>query len=85
MAIGTVNSASLSPREVYIKALKCGASAVVLLHNHPGGDPTPSRADIAITNKIREAGSMIDIYLLDHIIIGDRSYISLADRGLLWK
>lgn len=85
LAIGTVNSASLSPREVYIKALKCGASAVVLLHNHPGGDPTPSRADIAITNKIREAGSMIDIYLLDHIIIGDRSYISLADRGLLWK
>lgn len=83
LSIGTVNSASLSPREVFMKALKCGASNVLLLHNHPGGDPTPSRADISITNKISESGSMLDIYLIDHIIIGDRSYTSLAEKGLL--
>ena len=85
LSIGTVNSASLSPREVFMKALRCGASNVLLLHNHPGGDPTPSRADISITNKIRESGSMLDINLIDHIIIGDKTYISLFEKGLLWN
>lgn len=85
LSIGTVNSSVLSPREVFRKALKCSASNVLLLHNHPGGDPTPSRADIIITNKIRESGNMLDINLIDHIIIGDNTYTSIAEKGLMWN
>ena len=85
LSIGTVNSSALSPREVFLKALKCSASNVLLLHNHPGGDPTPSRADIVITNKIRESGSMLDINLINHIIIGDNTYTSIAEKGLMWN
>ena len=84
LSIGTINSASLSPRDVFIHALKCGASNIILLHNHPTGDPTPSKSDVQITNKIREAGFMLDIILRDHIIIGDRTYSSLFEEGLLW-
>ncbi|RKM62607.1 DNA repair protein RadC [Butyrivibrio sp. XB500-5] len=85
LSIGTVNSASLSPRDVYMHALKTGASGIILIHNHPGGDPTPSRADVAITNKIRESGIMLDIALRDHIIIGDKSFYSFEEKGLLWQ
>ena len=85
ISIGTVNLAVLSPRDVFIHALKCGASNLILLHNHPAGDPTPSRADVAITNKIRESGIMLEINLRDHIIIGDLSYCSLMEDGLLWQ
>lgn len=84
LSMGTVNSASLSPRDVFMQALKCGATNVVLLHNHPTGDPTPSKADVQITNKIREAGFMLGIILQDHIIIGNNRYCSLSDDGLLW-
>ncbi|MBP3196380.1 MAG: hypothetical protein J6N21_05175, partial [Butyrivibrio sp.] len=62
-----------------------GASNLILLHNHPAGDPTPSRADIAITNKIIESGKFLDIILRDHIIIGDMTYCSLKESGLLWQ
>lgn len=85
LSIGTVNSASLSPRDVFMRALKCGASNIILLHNHPTGDPTPSREDVRITNKIRESGVMLDIILRDHIIIGDKTYCSLEESGLLWQ
>ncbi len=84
LSIGTVSSASLSPRDVFIHALKCGASNVVLIHNHPTGDPTPSKSDVKISNRIREAGFMLDIILRDHIIIGDKTYCSLYNEGLLW-
>ncbi len=85
ISIGTVNSASLSPRDVFINALKAGAVFVVLLHNHPSGDPTPSRSDVELTNKIRESGYMLDIVLKDHIIIGNQSYYSFNEKGLLWQ
>lgn len=85
LSIGTANSAFISPRDVFIHALKAGACNVVLLHNHPGGDPTPSRNDTDITNKIRKSGMMLDINLLDHIIIGDKTYFSYAEKGLLWS
>ena len=85
LSIGTINSASLSPRDVFINALKTGAAFVVLLHNHPSGDPTPSRADVELTNKIRESGYMLDIMLKDHIIIGNQSYYSFNEKGLLWQ
>ena len=85
LAIGTINSTSLSPRDIFAHALKVSASKIVLIHNHPTGDPTPSKADVSITNKIRESGFMLDIILRDHIIIGDKSYYSFEENGLLWQ
>ncbi|MCR5420993.1 MAG: DNA repair protein RadC [Lachnospiraceae bacterium] len=79
MTLGTVNKAYISPREIFIKALEYGAVSIILLHNHPSGDPTPSKEDILITGKIKEAGKLIDITLLDHIIIGDGRYISILN------
>ena len=84
LSVGTVDCAMLSPRDVFIYALKCGASSMIILHNHPSGDPTPSKADVAITNRIRESGIMLDIILKDHIIIGDMTYYSFKEKGLFW-
>ena len=80
---GTVNASIVSPREIYLEALKFHAVGIILLHNHPSGDPTPSDADRRITRKIREAGSLLDIPLLDHIIIGDKKYVSFHEEGYL--
>lgn len=83
VSLGTVRSSLLSAREVFIEALKCRASNLVLLHNHPSGDPHPSKQDIIITRKIKEAGELMDIPLVDHIILGDNCYISLKEEDLL--
>lgn len=83
MTKGTVNGALISPREIYIQALRRGAVGIVLLHNHPSGDPRPSREDITSTRQIKRAGDLIGIGLLDHIIIGDLCYCSLKEMGLL--
>ena len=80
---GTVNASIISPREIYLEALKFHAVGIILLHNHPSGDPTPSDADRRITRKIRDAGSLLDIPLLDHIIIGDKKYVSFHEQGYL--
>ncbi len=80
---GTVNASIISPREIYLEALKFHAVGIILLHNHPSGDPTPSDADRRITRKVREAGSLLDIPLLDHIIIGDKKYVSFHEEGYL--
>ena len=80
---GTVNSSVISPREAYIAALKSDAVYIVLIHNHPSGDPTPSREDIIATSRMKDAGLIIGITLIDHIIIGDNKYISLKQQGLL--
>ncbi|MBQ3545929.1 MAG: DNA repair protein RadC [Lachnospiraceae bacterium] len=79
---GTVNSSLASPREIFIKALKSEAVYIVLIHNHPSGDPTPSREDLIITKRIKDAGNIIGISLIDHIIIGDNNYISLKQQNL---
>lgn len=78
---GTVNMSVISPRELFIEALQKDAVMIILLHNHPSGDPEPSREDILVTKKIAKAGDLIGITLIDHIIIGDRSYVSLAEKG----
>ena len=78
---GTCSEAPLSTRDLFLAAIRWRAVNIVLVHNHPSGDPTPSRADILITEKVREAGELLDISLVDHIIIGDRRYVSLADDG----
>lgn len=83
MFTGTVNASLVSPREIYLEALKYHAVGIILLHNHPSGDPTPSDADRRITRKVWEAGSLLDIPLLDHIVIGDRKYISFREEGYI--
>lgn len=83
LSIGTVSSSPLSPREVFVAALKKEAVHIMLLHNHPSGDPRPSKQDIAITRKIKEAGELMDIPLIDHIILGDMCYVSLKEEALL--
>ncbi len=80
---GTVNSAVVSPRELFVEALQKDAVSIILLHNHPSGDPTPSREDILVTKKVCEAGKMIGVELLDHIIIGNNCYSSMREQGIL--
>lgn len=80
---GTVNASLASPREIFIEALRYQAVTMVLVHNHPSGDPAPSQEDIALTGRVAECGNLIGIRLLDHIIIGDASYVSFKERGLL--
>ena len=80
---GTVNSAVISPRELFVEALQKNAVSIVLLHNHPSGDPTPSKEDVLITRRIQEAGRLIGVELLDHIVIGDNCYVSLREKGLV--
>ena len=80
---GSVNSAIVSPREIFSEALKKDAVGVIMLHNHPSGDASPSEEDTAITLRILEAGKLIGIELLDHIIIGDQKFFSFHAEGLL--
>lgn len=83
LSVGTISSSIADPREIFIKALKKNGVAIILLHNHPSGDPTPSNEDILTTERIVKAGKLVGIPLLDHIILGHDSYISLNDRGYL--
>ena len=80
---GTVNASLITPRELFIEALQKNAVYIVIMHNHPSGDPTPSREDMLITKRILDAGALIGIELLDHIIIGNNQYISFREEGLL--
>jgi len=79
---GTVNTSIMPTREVFVHALKYEAVNIILLHNHPSGDPTPSVEDIRVTKRMKEAGNLIGITLMDHIIIGDNKYISLKEQAL---
>ncbi len=78
---GTVNSSIISPREIIIEALKHRAVFIVIIHNHPSGDPTPSNDDYNFTDRLKRAAEIVDIPLLDHIIIGNNQYISLKETG----
>ena len=81
--VGTLNGASVHPREVVKSVLKANASAVILAHNHPSGVAEPSDADANITLRLRESLALIDVRLLDHLVIGDGEYVSMSDRGLI--
>jgi len=83
ISVGTLNSSIVHPREVFRAAIKAGSAALILVHNHPSGDPSPSPEDLAITKRLVRAGSMLGIEVLDHIIIGDNVYVSLREKGLL--
>lgn len=80
---GSVRMALISPREIFLEALQCRAVNIILLHNHPSGDPTPGEADMELTQNVREVGEKIDIPLLDHIIIGDNRYTSFRELAYL--
>ena len=83
LSSGTVNSSLVSPREVFLEALKCDAVSIILIHNHPSGNPEPSIEDIAISKMIKKLGCELRVTLIDHIIIGDKQYVSLNEKGLL--
>ena len=83
VSVGSLNQSIVHPREVFIPAVKESAAAIILVHNHPTGDPAPSSEDIAITRRLREAGDIMGIKVLDHIIIGDGEFMSFVERGLL--
>ena len=76
---GSVKMSLISPREIFMEALHCRAVSIILVHNHPSGDPTPSRADRELTDNLQEMGEKMDIPLLDHIIIGDNRYTSFKE------
>ena len=80
---GALNSSSISPRKVIESAIKNNAAALIFVHNHPSGDPTPSEDDIKLTERLTKAGEVIGIDVLDHIIIGDTGYISLKREGII--
>lgn len=81
--IGSLNASIVHPREVYKEAVKRSAASIICAHNHPSGDPTPSQEDIQVTRRLKECGKMIGIELLDHLVIGDRKFISLKEKGYL--
>ena len=83
ISVGTVNASLVSVREILIESLKHLAVNVILLHNHPSGDPSPSKADIDITKDINKALDSIGIMLVDHIVIGDNCYYSFKEQGII--
>lgn len=80
---GSLNQSIVHPREVFAPAVRESAAAVIFVHNHPSGDPAPSREDREITRRLKEAGEILGVRVLDHIIIGDGSYYSFVESGLL--
>lgn len=83
VSIGDLCSSSTHPREVFVDAVRRSAGSVIFLHNHPSGDPTPSEADIITTRRLMEAGEILGIPVLDHIVIGDGSFVSMKARGMI--
>lgn len=80
---GSLNSSIVHPREIFKEALKKSSASIIICHNHPSGDPTPSKEDINITIRLKECGKIIGIDLLDHLIIGKNKYISLKQKGII--
>lgn len=83
VSVGSLNQSIVHPREVFKTSLSTSAASLLLVHNHPTGDPTPSAEDIAITRRLKEAGEIIGIKVLDHVIVGTEGYLSFVERGLL--
>ena len=83
ISVGSLNASIVHPREVFREAINASAASVILAHNHPSGDPAPSAEDIDLTRKLAEAGKLLNIPVLDHVILGDGRYISLKEKGIL--
>lgn len=83
ISMGTLNASLVSPRELFREAITHHAASIILAHNHPSGDPTPSSDDIVLTKRLVEIGVLLEISVLDHVIIGDGKYVSLKEKGIL--
>ena len=83
VSIRSLNSSIVHPREIFKTAILSNAASIILIHNHPSGDTTPSKEDINITYRIKESGKILGIELLDHVILGDNSYSSLKEKSIL--
>ncbi len=83
ISIGTLNASLVHPREVFEPAIRLCAASVIVAHNHPSGDVTPSHEDIQITKKLVDAGILLDIHLLDHLIVSSRTYLSFKEKGFI--
>ncbi len=84
VSIGSLNASIVHPRELFKEAVKVSAASIVLVHNHPSGDPTPSGADVQLTRRLVKAGDVLGIEVLDHVVIGDGGeHSSLRDLGLM--
>ena len=83
ISVGGLHSSMAHPREVFKNAVKRSAASVILVHNHPSGDPSPSHEDVETTRRLAEAGRIVGIEVLDHVIIGDNRYCSMKSRGLI--
>lgn len=83
ISVGSLNQSIVHPREVFKGAMLSSAAALILIHNHPTGDTTPSREDLEITKRLVAAGELVGIRVLDHIIIGASSYLSFVEKGLM--
>jgi len=83
IGVGTLNATLVHPREIFKAAILNNAASIILFHNHPSGDPTPSPDDIALTNNLVTAGKILKISVQDHVIIGEREYVSLRQRNLM--
>lgn len=80
---GSLNTSIVHPREIFNEAVKRNSASIIICHNHPSGDPTPSKEDINITIRLKECGSIMGINLLDHIIIGNKKFVSLKEKGII--
>ncbi|MFD1904592.1 DNA repair protein RadC [Paenibacillus rhizoplanae] len=80
LSMGSLNASIVHPREVFRAAMKCSSAAIICAHNHPSGDPTPSPEDISLTSRLMQAGEIVGIDVLDHLVIGDSSYVSLKEK-----
>ena len=80
---GSLNASIVHPRELFQRAILANCASLILAHNHPSGDPTPSPEDISLTRKLVEAGQLLDIPILDHIVLGYAKYVSFKERGLI--
>lgn len=83
VSIGSLSASIVHPREVYKAALLSSAAAVLFIHNHPSGDTSPSREDIEMTQRLKDAGELLGIRVLDHLIVGEEGYYSFANNGIL--
>jgi len=85
VAIGTLSNTLVHPREVFYPAIRHKAASVILVHNHPSGDPSPSKEDYEVTKNLVEVGKLMGIPVNDHLIIGDANFISLRQKGFIFK
>ena len=83
VSIGSLTASVVHPREVFAPAILHHAAAIILFHNHPSGEPAPSREDIAVTQRLTKTGTVMDIPVLDHIIIGGSSFVSMKEKGFV--